>query len=74
MCKEIISIQVIDDKGELKSAVTITREKAVSDAVKIIFKELEPCLKPFYKVPKEKRGCVLTAAEKLLNALFKGGK
>lgn len=48
----------------------ITRAEAVRIMTKIIFRELEPCLKPFHKVPKEKRGCIATAAEAALDALL----
>ena len=37
---------------------------------KIIFRELESCLKPFHKVPKEKRGCIAPAAEAALDTLL----
>lgn len=53
------------------SSECMTRSEAVERMARIIFKELEPCLKPFYKVPKEKRGCIATAAEAALDALIK---
>ena len=49
----------------------IPRSEAVKIMARIIFKELEPCLKPFHKVPKEKRGCIATAAEAALDSLLK---
>lgn len=48
----------------------ITREQAIKQMTDAIFKEIAPCLKPFYKVPKGKRGCVKVAAEAALNALL----
>ena len=59
----------VDHCSECK--LGIPRSEAVERMARIIFKELEPCLKPFYKVPKEKRGCIATAAEAALNALIK---
>ena len=49
-----------------------TREQAIKQMTDAIFKEIAPCLKPFYKVPKEKRGCVYFAADAALNALLDG--
>lgn len=48
----------------------ISRSEAIERMAKIIFRELESCLKPFHKVPKEKRGCIATAAEAALDALL----
>ncbi len=47
-----------------------TREQAIKQMTDAIFKEIAPCLKPFYKVPKAKRGCVKDAAEAALCALL----
>lgn len=60
------------DCAKCKSPVFtgIARAEAVERMARIIFKELEPCLKPFHKVPKEKRGCIATAAEAALDALL----
>ena len=44
-----------------------TRAEAVKRMTKIIFRELEPCLKPFHE---EQRGCIITAAEAALDSLL----
>lgn len=60
------------DCAKCKSPVLagLTRAEAVRIMTKVIFRELEPCLKPFHKVPKEKRGCIATAAEAALDELL----
>lgn len=52
----------------------LTREQAIKQMTDAIFKEIAPCLKPFYKVPKEKRGCVYFAAEAALTVLLEKKK